>query len=182
MQTWNIPDFLCPVAPFVLELSVTVSVVTLTLISLDRYRAVIHPLRPKFGWRLAVSLTSAIWLLALALALPQVLVYWTEMDANPSGHVTNVCRPHYDIIPVAGFSKWYKLTMATVQYFIPMAVISVAYTFIIRQIWIMEPPGSALDARDRVLNQNKRKVNYGLLRKSKFDMSIHYTLYSEIYK
>lgn len=37
LQKWDLPPFLCTVAPFVKEISVTVSICTLIVISIDRY-------------------------------------------------------------------------------------------------------------------------------------------------
>jgi hypothetical protein len=40
---------MCKVAPFIKNVSVMVSVLTLTLVAIDRYLAVIHPLKAGFG-------------------------------------------------------------------------------------------------------------------------------------
>ena len=41
LQRWDPPAFLCPVAPFVKEMTVNVSILTLTVIAVDRYRVVV---------------------------------------------------------------------------------------------------------------------------------------------
>ncbi|KAI5699826.1 hypothetical protein M8J75_009409 [Diaphorina citri] len=45
LQRWNLPNFMCPFCPFVQCLTVTVSVLTLTAIAVDRHRAILNPLR-----------------------------------------------------------------------------------------------------------------------------------------
>uniref|UniRef100_T1HX00 G_PROTEIN_RECEP_F1_2 domain-containing protein n=1 Tax=Rhodnius prolixus TaxID=13249 RepID=T1HX00_RHOPR len=47
LQRWVLPHFLCPFCPFIKVLSISVSVLTLSAIALDRYRAIIHPLTMK---------------------------------------------------------------------------------------------------------------------------------------
>lgn len=45
LQRWNLPHFMCQFCPFVQCVSVTVSVLTLTAIAIDRHRAILNPLR-----------------------------------------------------------------------------------------------------------------------------------------
>jgi leucokinin receptor len=59
-QRWDLPAFLCPVAPSVKELTLNVSILTLAVISLDRYRAVMHPLRPRCSASVAAVSDSVI--------------------------------------------------------------------------------------------------------------------------
>ena len=73
LQRWDLPAFLCPVAPFVKELTVNVSIVTLAVISVDRYFAVIHPLRPRCTRTAATVVMSVVWTFGLASALPSAV-------------------------------------------------------------------------------------------------------------
>ena len=45
LQTWTVAECMCKIAPFVKDVSVNVSVLSLTVIALDRYIAVIYPLK-----------------------------------------------------------------------------------------------------------------------------------------
>ena len=62
------------------------------------------------------------------------------------------------------FSKYYHLllfcstSLLTVQYFLPMAIISVAYARIAFRLWGSKPPGAAQDERDHNILVNKKKV------------------------
>ena len=47
----------------------------------------------------------------------------------------------------------------TVQYFLPMAIISVAYARIAFRLWGSKPPGAAVDERDHNILVNKKKVS-----------------------
>lgn len=51
LQRWVVPYFLCPVAPFIKNLTVCVSVFTLAVIAIDRYIAVMYRNVPSQSWR-----------------------------------------------------------------------------------------------------------------------------------
>lgn len=103
LQKWNLPHFLCAVCPFVQVrnskvvdkllrkftalklnhhcfgfhqvLTVTVSILTLVIIALDRYRAVVHPLKAKLSKKMGYGTILAIWVFSFLLALPTELDY-----------------------------------------------------------------------------------------------------------
>ena len=81
LQQWHLPPFLCRFCPLVSVLSVNVSVLTLVLISQDRWslaltlarhRAIITPLRPAASRASTRAAICTVWAASLALALPQV--------------------------------------------------------------------------------------------------------------
>ena len=53
LQRWDLPEPLCPIAPFVRDVSVNVSIGALVVIAIDRYCAVMRPLQARFNQRLA---------------------------------------------------------------------------------------------------------------------------------
>ena len=53
----------------------------------------------------------------------------------------------------------YSWNLLTVQYFLPMAIISVAYARIAFQLWGGRPPGEAQEDRDHNILANKKKVS-----------------------
>ena len=54
---------------------------------------------------------------------------------------------------------FYSTSLLTVQYFLPMAIISVAYARIAFRLWGSKPPGAAVDERDHNILVNKKKVS-----------------------
>ena len=164
LQRWDMPFILCPVAPFVKELTVNVSVVTLTVIAMDRYYAVVKPLKPGFTGRTALVVMAVVWTTSVVSSLPTAIAYrvtWTPADdgewMNEYG-LKPFCSPEYPEIGGFNITFTYALYMTVVQYFLPLVIISCVYCRIMYSIWIARTPGSAVDTRDRMINRNKKKV------------------------
>ncbi len=57
---------------FVVTLTLGASVLTLVAITLDRYRAILHPLRPKLSRLSVLCIIAAVWALSFALSVPNL--------------------------------------------------------------------------------------------------------------
>jgi len=169
LQRWDLPEVLCPVAPFVKEVSVNVSILTLTVISVDRYHAIVRPLKPGWTDRTASIIVAVVWAISVVSSLPAVLAFrvvWiddesvipvtTTVDATPA--LKPFCQPMFPVIAGTETSQLYVIYLVAVQYILPLGVISVAYARIMYRVWYSKAPGSAVDGRDKVMNKNKKKV------------------------
>ena len=159
LQRWNLPHFLCPVAPFVKELSVNVSIITLAVISLDRYFAVIHPLKPRCSRRRAKTVMAVVWLFSLVSGIPPAIVSHVVDTKQASGGTKPFCMPTYPEVLGINLGRVYIIYLSIVQYFLPLIIISYAYGRITHKVWLSKAPGSAVDTRDQMLNRNKRRVS-----------------------
>ena len=50
------------------------------------------------------------------------------------------------------------MSLTTVEYFVPLAIITFAYTRIAFRLWGNKTPGDAHDGRDQNIQDNKKKV------------------------
>ena len=122
LQTWNLPHFLCPVAPFFKEMTVNVSIFTLTVISFDRYMAVLHPIGAKSQRvQTAVIKMSVVWGLSTLLAVPSAIAYRVNTDIPGWPQ----CLPAFSSI---GVQKAYHVVLVLTQYFLPFIVIMARQT------------------------------------------------------
>jgi len=169
LQRWDLPEILCPVAPFVKELSVNVSILTLTVISVDRYHAIVRPLSPGWTGRKAYLIMTVVWAVSVVSSLPTVLAFrvvWIPDDALTPVAATEgtvpplkpFCHPLFPVLGGTDTSQLYVFYLVIVQYFLPLCVISVAYARIMYRVWFSKAPGSAVDGRDKIMNKNKKKV------------------------
>lgn len=55
--------------------------------------------------------------------------------------------------------EWYRTTLVLLQYFLPLAVISYAYTRVAFTLWGATAPGNAQSDRDTNIMRNKKKVH-----------------------
>lgn len=159
LQKWVLPNFLCSLVPFVQTLSVNISVFTLTMISIDRYFAVIHPLKPRLSRLSAKIITCVIWVIALGSSLPVCLFQKVGLIlSQETGQLIEFCEPYWPS-DLPNFGVIYHIYLFSVQYVLPLAIITFAYARIGCRIWGNKTPGSAVDKRDKMINRNKRKVS-----------------------
>ena len=140
-----------------------VSIITLTVISIDRYFAVIHPLRPRCSRRVATCVMMVVWGFSVASAVLPLVLY--RVDYIPENK-NYICRPWTPFTNDTNSSKLiqllkgYNLYLVTIQYFLPLMIIVFAYLRIMHTIWFTKTPGSAVDTRDQMVMKNKRKVRH----------------------
>jgi len=171
LQRWDLPAFMCQFCPTVQILSVNISIFTLVAISLDRYRAIMYPLKRKPTKLISKVVIIMIWICGFLFALP--MAYAFTYDNVPESYpipedeapkLKPFCyidfsynETHMDEFKMDLF-KYYSTSLLTVQYFLPMAIISVAYSRIAFRLWGSKTPGAAQDERDHIILANKKKV------------------------
>ena len=154
-QRWDLPEFLCKIAPSFKTLSVNVSVFTLTVIAIDRYVAVLYPLKAGFSKKTASLGLALIWIIGIASSLPEALYYKFQYTYDQA---INDLKPFcHDGWPTENFGKYYHLYIFIVQYLLPLFVINFSYIRIAVRIWGTKQPGHATET-DNVRQRNKRKV------------------------
>ncbi|XP_063446727.1 substance-P receptor-like [Mytilus trossulus] len=157
LQRWVFADFMCSVAPFVKILSVNVSVLTLTLIAIDRYMAVIHPLHAGFRKRVAVVVLLVIWLISTLSALP-VALYFTIQNMF---RIKDIEERKRCVVkwPSENVRTLYCSYLILLQYLVPLSVITFSYVRITCRIWGSTLPGNETNIRrGTARNSNRKKV------------------------
>lgn len=74
LRYWPFGEVMCKVVNYSQAVSVLVSAYTLLAISIDRYMAIMHPLKPRLGRAAAKAVVLAVWAGALATAAPIPIV------------------------------------------------------------------------------------------------------------
>lgn len=157
LQRWVFAEFMCKVAPFVKNLSVNVSILTLTVIAFDRYVAVMSPLRAGIRKQVAIIVLCFIWLISIICSVPEAVYYDTRYVFDPeiwSKKLT--CTPEW---PSEIFVQCYFSFLIILQYIVPLIVISVSYIRVSHRIWKSKPPGHEIEDRDQIRSIHKKKVS-----------------------
>ena len=170
LQRWDLPQPLCPIAPFVRDVSVNVSIGALVVIAVDRYCAVMRPLQARFNRRLAQVAMAVVWVVGIGASVPSAVAFRVNQvpddDDDAMAAATTdrqqstkpFCFPQFPELAGYDLGSVYRLVLVGIQYLLPLGVIGYAYTRVIHRIWLSEAPGTAIDARDQLRNRNKRKV------------------------
>lgn len=133
------------------------SAFTMLAISIDRYRAVIFPLRPRLTTSRAFAVIAVTWTLALVASLPVAIFARVTSYPRPDGDDDReFCEESWP----GGYGQRYVYSMVVMalQYFLPLTILSFTYVNIGIVIWVKRAPGEAENTRDQRLAASKRKV------------------------
>nr|XP_027199404.1 prolactin-releasing peptide receptor-like [Dermatophagoides pteronyssinus] len=152
LQHWIFPHPLCPVVNFTQLCFVFVSVWTLTIISIDRYFAIVHPLyKLRYSKR---SILAIIWLVGLAFSSTQLFV----SRASPymlSNHKLYEC---IEVWSEELHGQIYTVLVFVLTFLIPVLIISLAYSAIWYHMVNHVTPGNPDVVRDTHQLDVKNKV------------------------
>lgn len=186
LQRWVLPDFMCQLVPFIETVSLSVSVFTLSGTAIDRFRAVVFPLRPKMtksAAKFPLTLPSRPLPADVAvqadnlLHLDRVPGLLHALRPLPQGrlprpqhhrpHVPAPVRrgrlveslqrlPHHHPSPLT-LPFLLSTNFHPFQYFVPLFIINGAYCVIGYKVYSTDT-GSAEDPRTKSFQQSKRRV------------------------
>ncbi|XP_050668184.1 orexin/Hypocretin receptor type 1-like [Leptidea sinapis] len=141
-ETWFLGDILCKMLLYFQSVSVTVSVLTLTFISLDRWYAICFPLKFKSTINRAKTAILIIWTVSLTFNTPELVVLTTvktvplRFNLEYLVQCTATWSPTSDLV-------WHIIKVVFI-YTIPLLLMTVAYHQIVRVLWSSEKiPGQA---------------------------------------
>lgn len=127
-DSWPFGEVICRLSEFMRDISVGVTVFTLTALSADRYMAIVDPVGKRAGavaHRSTMVVTGVIWVLAVILATPAALFSFLKEDEAGNGKIV-FCYP---FPPWLGdsYPKINVMTKLAVYYILPLLIISTFY-------------------------------------------------------
>ncbi|XP_046743806.1 RYamide receptor isoform X1 [Diprion similis] len=156
LQYWPFGPELCPGVNYSQAVSVLVSAYTLVAISVDRYTAIMWPLKPRMTKRQAKIVILSVWLVALATASPIAAVSRLVQPAEQFVKCGRyICHEDW---PTNDYRYYYSMALLVMQYLIPLLVLMFTYTSIAVVVWGKQIPGEAENTRDQRMARSKRKM------------------------
>ncbi|GFO12465.1 neuropeptide ff receptor 2 [Plakobranchus ocellatus] len=164
-HNWPFGNFFCKVNTFFQVLAVTASVLTLMVIAVERFLAVLMPFKGHFSPFVTGCAIAVVWVVAIGTAAPQLAVrrqfkiHWLNRvdiwcaEDWPEYYIDSECNTE------APGKEIYYIIEAIVMYFLPIGVMVFAYSAIAYKLLFTKHAGNApadgkLSAHDRA----KRKV------------------------
>nr|KAG5714629.1 hypothetical protein BaRGS_000117 [Batillaria attramentaria] len=155
LLSWPFGEFMCPFVTYVQTVAVFLSAFTLVAISMDRFIAIVYPLRPKTTKKVFLKVIACIWFLSLAVPLPTAIM--SKLEYVGPDNKTAMC---FEVWERDSDKYIYSLIIMMLQYFIPLLVITITNAKIGYIIWLKKTPGEAERDRDRRIANSKRRVSY----------------------
>ncbi|XP_065131761.1 neuromedin-K receptor [Paramisgurnus dabryanus] len=147
---WYFGDAYCRFQNFYPVAAVFASIYSMSAIALDRYVAIIHPLKPRLSATATKAMIACVWIMAVILAFP--LCYFSTTRVIPHRTLCYVAWPQ-----PAHNSFMYHVIVAVLVYLLPLAVMAITYTRVGLTLWGGEIPGHSSETFQDQL-QAKRKV------------------------
>lgn len=120
---WPYGSFLCKLVYPLQTILMSVSVATLLAMSLERHRAIMHPLKPRMKGSKPMFIICATWVGSILLVSPYIYVL---------GFKSGSCEENW---PGVSYVKAYTMSVFIVLYLCPLFGITVAYVRIGRKLY-----------------------------------------------
>ena len=146
---------LCKLVFFLTDLSADVSVQSLILIAVDRFGAVVFPLRsPLISSKLCPFFILASWIVAMAVNSPELFVLKLVDDAGKL-----VCKRHWnEVFGESSSFENYIASYSIVFKFIPLVLIAILYIIIYLKLKSQKIPGAQSANAEKRRQQRERNV------------------------
>ncbi|XP_062992166.1 neuromedin-K receptor [Elgaria multicarinata webbii] len=147
---WYFGEAYCRFQNFFPITAVFASIYSMTVIAVDRYMAIIDPLKPRLSATATKVVIASIWILAFLLAFPQCL--FSKTKVMPGRTLCYVFWP-------GGMKQrfTYHIIVIILVYCFPLLVMGITYTIVGITLWGGEIPGDTSDKYHEQLKA-KRKV------------------------
>ncbi|XP_002666594.1 neuromedin-K receptor [Danio rerio] len=147
---WYFSSAYCRFQNFYPVAAVFASIYSMSAIALDRYMAIIHPMKPRLSAKVTKAVIVCVWILAAFLSFP--LCFYSVTEVLPHRTVCYVAWPRKD-----DDAFIYHVVVALLVYLLPLALMAVTYSRVGLTLWGGDFPGhSSENLLDHL--QAKRKV------------------------
>ncbi|KAJ8923268.1 hypothetical protein NQ315_001825 [Exocentrus adspersus] len=128
LESWPWGVVVCKVSETAKDISIGVSVFTLTALSAERYCAIVNPLRRLQTKPLTVISAGLIWLLATVFALPDAICSrLNHVNVPYSNKTITYCSPFPNITNAKTYAQYNIAFKSLIYYFIPLTIIAFFY-------------------------------------------------------
>ncbi|XP_071411215.1 neuromedin-K receptor [Pithys albifrons albifrons] len=147
---WYFGEAYCRFHNFFPITAVFASIYSMTAIAVDRYMAIIDPLKPRLSATATKVVIGSIWILAFLLAFPQCLYSITKVMPGRT-----LCYVAWPGGPKQHFT--YHIIVIVLVYCFPLLVMGITYSMVGITLWGGEIPGDTSNKYHEQLKA-KRKV------------------------
>jgi hypothetical protein len=98
LRRWVLPWFMCYMCPTIQVIMVSNSIFTLTAIALERYRAVMYPLKAHISKLNAKVVIFIIWIFSILLSLPTIIALRVSFEKKISSLIINLSKNYHKVL------------------------------------------------------------------------------------
>ncbi|XP_003456559.1 prokineticin receptor 1a [Oreochromis niloticus] len=156
--SWEHGLLLCASTNYLRTVSLYVSTNALLAIAVDRYMAILHPLRPRMEHQTACCVILTIWLIPIFISIPSAYMAsettYPHVDGCPD---KTFCAQIWPVDQQIYYRSYFLLVFA-LEFVGPVSVMAVCYTYISRELWFKNVPGFQTVQIRKRLQKRRRTV------------------------
>lgn len=147
--------FLCKFKEFALVVSIATSVLTLSVMSVDRYLAIVYVLKRPLSRQKVLYAVATVWLVSFLLSSGE-LVKMKSIEYRGK----RVCVPRWSVdVQMSALMTKVEFNIKFVAlYAAPLVTMAIFYFSIMRFLWLRKVPGVKSDENDRKVKKQCQKV------------------------
>jgi hypothetical protein len=178
---WLFGELFCKINSFLQMISIIAFVITLSLISCDRYIGIVHPLKSKIiSSKISYFLIIVVWTISIIISIP-IFMYRKYAERKWSDYIEKICDDFGWSVSfvkdengcfsktITPLKRIYHTTVIIIIFFLPMIVMTIAYSIMIKKLWpkenrpIAEKRSLYRTKLDPLINKRKKKATLMLL-------------------
>lgn len=150
-----IAEILCKIIPFSQSLSIASSVLSLTAIAVDRFLAIMYPLKRYITFHIAYGIIAAVWIVGIGVNSPilyaqKIVVYGADQK--------RYCLEIWTPVFTKDAAKDFTIVLFVVFYVVPLLTMSVLYSFVVYKLSVRKVPGNQTAENQLRAEKSKKKV------------------------
>ena len=150
-------EILCKFIPFSQSLSIVSSVLSLTAIAVDRFLAVMYPLKRYISFHAAHVFFVVVWIVGIAVNSPFLYaqkIIVSEEDGVRISYCVEIWTPVFG----ENAAKDFTIALFVLFYAVPLLPMSVLYSFVVYKLWVRKAPGNQTTENQLRAEKSRRKV------------------------
>lgn len=129
---WPFGALLCKIIPTLLVTSLCASILTLLVLTCERYWSICYPFKPRLTRNKLLVILGLVWFSSFAAASPELVVY--QLRENVSGNLIQEKYPCSERWDSNKQRQAYTIFLFIFSYLLPLAVILAAYLRIVYEL------------------------------------------------
>ncbi|XP_063774571.1 prokineticin receptor 1 [Pseudophryne corroboree] len=138
--SWEHGHILCASVNYLRTVSLYVSTNALLAIAVDRYLAIVHPLKPRMNYKTASFLIALVWIISLLIAIPSAYFATESVLSIVKSQEKIFCGQIWPVDQQV-YYKSYFLFIFGIEFVGPVFTMTLCYARISRELWFKTVPG-----------------------------------------
>ncbi|NXK90441.1 PKR2 protein, partial [Formicarius rufipectus] len=138
--SWEHGHVLCAAVNYLRTISLYVSTNALLAIAVDRYLAIVHPLKPRMNYQTAIFLIALVWIVSILVAIPSAYFSTETVLFKVKNQPKIFCGQIWPVDQQI-YYKSYFLFIVGIEFVAPVIMMTLCYARISRELWFKTVPG-----------------------------------------